>query len=62
MFKKIFRILLIVVIIGSVIATFYFLWKKSQPKVVVYELLDVKRDTLETKTLATGKIEPRDEV
>lgn len=62
MIKKIFKILLIVAIIGSVIATFYFLWKKSQPKVVVYELLDVKRDTLETKTLATGKIEPRDEV
>lgn len=44
------------------IYTFYFLWKQSQPKVVVYDLQQPEVRTLQKKTLATGKVEPRDEV
>ena len=45
-----------------VVYTFYFLWKQSQPKVVTYELQTPEVRTLQKKTLATGKVEPRDEV
>lgn len=60
--KKIMRIFFIVLIVAAVIGTFYFLWKKSQPEVVVYELVSPTIETIETKTVATGKVEPRDEV
>jgi HlyD family secretion protein len=39
-----------------------FLWQKSRPKVVVYEIIEVKTGTIEKKTVATGKVEPRDEI
>lgn len=42
--------------------TFYFLWKQSQPVQTVYELQQPEVRTLQKKTLATGKVEPRDEV
>jgi len=45
-----------------VIYTFYFLWAQSQPKEVVYELITPEvRDIVKT-TVASGKVEPRDEV
>lgn len=45
-----------------VLYTFYFLWKQSQPKEVVYELLTPEvRDIVKT-SVASGKVEPRDEV
>ncbi|MEG1543509.1 MAG: efflux RND transporter periplasmic adaptor subunit [Tannerellaceae bacterium] len=60
--KKVFRIVLLVLVGLAVVGTFYFLWKKSQPVITVYELVTPKVDTVETKTVATGKVEPRDEV
>lgn len=60
--KKILRIALLVLVGAAVVGTFYFLWKKSQPVITVYELVAPQRDTIETKTVATGKVEPRDEV
>lgn len=60
--KKIVRIVILVLVGLAVIGTFYFLWKKSQPVITVYEIVQPARDTLETKTVATGKVEPRDEV
>lgn len=53
---------LLVLVGAAVIGTFYFLWKKSQPVITVYEVVTPKRDSVETKTVATGKVEPRDEV
>lgn len=47
---------------AAVVGTFYFLWKKAQPVITLYELVTPARDTIETKTVATGKVEPRDEV
>lgn len=60
--KKIGRIIILVLVGLAVIGTFYFLWKKSQPVITVYEVVTPKRDSVETKTVATGKVEPRDEV
>lgn len=60
--KKILRIILLVLVGAAVVGTFYFLWKKSQPVITVYEVVTPKRDSVETKTVATGKVEPRDEV
>lgn len=56
------RIVLLALVGMIVIGVFYFLWKKSQPEVQVFELISPKIDTIEKKTVATGKVEPRDEV
>ena len=60
--KKIVRIVILVLIGVAVIGTFYFLWKNSRPVITKYEIVTPQRDTIETKTVATGKVEPRDEV
>ncbi|MCC8200127.1 MAG: efflux RND transporter periplasmic adaptor subunit [Tannerellaceae bacterium] len=60
--KKILRILLLIVVGGAVIGTFYFLWKKAQPEVIVYEIVTPEITDVETKTVATGNVEPRYEV
>lgn len=60
--KKILRTLLLLLIGAAVIGTFYFLWKKAQPVITVYEIVQPTRDTIETKTVATGNVEPRYEV
>lgn len=44
------------------VGTFWFLYQKSQPKVIVYETHKAQVMDLEKTTLITGKIEPRDEV
>ena len=60
--KQVMRTLLLLCIGAAVIGTFYFLWQKAQPKVIVYEIVRPERDTIETKAVATGKVEPRYEV
>ena len=60
--KKFFRILLLVVIVAIVFGTFYFLWSKSRPQITTYEILEVKRETIENTSVATGKVSPRNEV
>jgi len=60
--KKIGKILLLTVAGLFVVLTFVFLWNKSQPKVDVFETVVPTVGTVENKTVATGKIEPRDEV
>ncbi|MDD2799237.1 MAG: efflux RND transporter periplasmic adaptor subunit [Bacteroidales bacterium] len=60
--KKFFRNLLIVLVGAIVLGVLYFLWKKSQPEVAVYELVSPKIGNIEKKTVATGKVEPRDEI
>ena len=44
------------------IGTFVFLWKKSQPKPVVYNEFTPKVTDISKTTVITGKIEPRNEV
>ena len=62
LFKKIMRIFFLSLTGLVVLGTFYFLWKKAQPVLTVYEIVMPKRDTVETKTVATGNVEPRYEV
>jgi HlyD family secretion protein len=60
--KKFFRIFLFVLLGAIIIGTFVFLYKKSKPKVVLYETVCPEIKTIEKKTIATGKVEPRDEI
>ena len=60
--KKVGRIILFVLLGLIVLFTFAFLWNKSRPKTTVYEILSPTIGTIENKTVATGKIEPRDEI
>ena len=60
--KKIMRIVLLSFVGLLVLSTFIFLWKKAQPVVTVYEIVTPEMGTVETKTVATGHVEPRYEV
>lgn len=60
--KKIMRIVLLSFVGLLVLSTFIFLWKKAQPVVTVYEIVTPATGTVETKTVATGHVEPRYEV
>lgn len=60
--KKTFKILLWCLAVLLVGYTFYYLWKQSQPEEICYELLKPEVRTLVKQTVATGKVEPRDEV
>ena len=62
MLKKILRIVLLSFVGIAVIWTFYFLWEKAQPVETVYEIVSPEKGTVETKTVATGNVEPRYEV
>lgn len=42
--------------------TFVFLWQKSRPEKITYQIVTPTVGTIEKKTVATGKVEPRDEV
>jgi HlyD family secretion protein len=39
-----------------------FLWKKSRPEVKIYDIVSPVTGTIDNKTIATGKVEPRDEI
>lgn len=60
--KKVMRNVLLAFIGAAVIGTFYFLWKKAQPVETVYEIVSPQIGDVETKAVATGKVEPRYEV
>jgi HlyD family secretion protein len=60
--KKIRGIILLVILGLVVLWTFVVLWNKSRPKIDVYEIVAPTTETIENKTVATGKVEPRDEI
>ena len=60
--KKYLKITLLVVVAAIFIGTFIFLYQKSKPKTTVYETVIPEVADLEKTTVATGKVEPRDEV
>lgn len=60
--KKIFGIIFMIMGVVIVFGLLFFLYSKSQPKDVVYEIIKVEQGDIETSTVATGKISPRDEV
>ena len=60
--NKYLKITLLVVVAAIFIGTFIFLYQKSKPKTTVYETITPEIADLEKTTVATGKVEPRDEV
>ena len=60
--KKFFKIALLVIVALILLGTFVFLYQKSKPKVIVYELVSPAINDLSKSTVATGKVEPRDEI
>lgn len=60
--KKFFKIALLVIVALILLGTFVFLYQKSKPKVIVYELVSPAINDLSKSTIATGKVEPRDEI
>lgn len=60
--KKIIKRVVWALVAALVLYTFYLLWKQSQPAEKAYDCLTPAVRTLEKKTIANGKVEPRDEV
>lgn len=60
--KKYIRIAAFIVMALLFVGTFVFLYRKSQPKEVSYNVIKVMKTDIVQNTVATGKIEPRDEV
>ncbi len=60
--KRVFKIAMAVLFLLLLVGTFIFLWQKTRPKVVVYDIVTPHTDTLVRYAVATGKLEPRDEV
>jgi HlyD family secretion protein len=60
--KKYVKIALLAIVAIIFLGTFVFLYQKSQPVVELYEVMEVTTGYLEKTTIATGKIEPRDEI
>ena len=60
--KKFLKIALPVAAAALFIWTFVFLYRKSRPEITVYETVMPEVTDLEKTTVATGKVEPRDEV
>ncbi|MEG1648396.1 MAG: efflux RND transporter periplasmic adaptor subunit [Rikenellaceae bacterium] len=60
--KKFFKITLGVLFAALLLGTFYFLWQKTRPLKVVYAIETPKLDTIKQFVMATGRVEPRDEV
>lgn len=60
--KKVLKISLGVIFGLALLGTFYFLWNKTRPVKTVYEIVQPQIDTIQKRAVATGKVEPRDEV
>ena len=60
--KKVLKFALLILVGALVIWTFWFLWKKSRPVVKKYEIEVVKTGSIEKHTVATGKVDPRNEI
>lgn len=60
--KKVIKTSVLVLAGVFVVYTFYFLWKQSQPKPVVYEILTAGKKDIVKQTVATGDIEARTQI
>lgn len=59
--KKAGRILIFIIVIIIVIATFKFLWENSRPEISMYEIISPVLGNVDNISTATGNIEPRNE-
>jgi HlyD family secretion protein len=60
--KKFLKIFLLVVVIGAIFGTMFFLYQKSKKKPVVYEIKSPFISNVIKKTVATGSVVPRKEI
>jgi HlyD family secretion protein len=60
--KKIFKIALLVIIVGAICGTMFFLYQKSKKKPVIYEIKSPFISNIIKKTVATGSVVPRKEI
>ncbi len=60
--KKLFKILVWVIIVAIFISTLVFLAQKTQTEPMVYKVEKPKKINIEKTTVATGSIEPRKEI
>lgn len=60
--KKTMRVIGLCLLTLFVGYTLYFLWEKSQPEPVVYELISPQKRTLVKRTTVAGSMEPRRQV
>ena len=60
--KKVFKISLIVIIIGAFIGTFFYLYKQSKEKPTVFKTEEPFYTDIIKKTVATGEVVPRKEI
>ena len=60
--RRLFKILLWVVVLLIFVATFFFLYYNSRPEKIEYSIISPRIGDIEKTTVLTGKIEPRDEI
>ena len=60
--KKVFRVISLCLLTLFVGYTLYFLWVKSQPEPIVYELISPRERTLVKRTTVAGSMEPRRQI
>jgi len=60
--KTILRIFLIILLIGLVGGTFFFLYQRSRPKQVIYKTVVVQKMDIVKKTVASGSVVARKEI
>ena len=60
--KRYSKLIIAAIIALIFIGTFVFLWKKSQPKEIVYNEFTPKTESIQKTTIIISKIEPRNEV
>ena len=60
--KKILKIALVLLFAALLLGTLFFLWQKTRPEKTFYAIVEPRIDTIRQTVVATGKIEPRDEV
>lgn len=60
--KRFLKIALALLFAMLLFGTFWFLWQKTRPVKTIYAIVEPRIDTIRQTVVATGKIEPRDEV
>jgi HlyD family secretion protein len=61
-FKKVVKIIGLTLLLAVFIGTLVFLYKKSQPKIEIFEIQKVQVRDIIKKTVATGSVIPRKEI
>jgi HlyD family secretion protein len=60
--KRVFRVLLVLIIVGAFVYTLYYLYSKNQKSPIVYNTDKPFYTDIQKKSVATGSIIPREEV